>query len=484
MLAAGRTNPEIAAALGVTLAGAKWHVSELISRLGVSSREEAADYWREQNRLPRRLSRSLRGLFGAGLWKAMAIGGAAGGVVAATVALGAMVNAASSDAGPAAEPRAPAFTEAEARERARFIAGEYLKQTNIPQLTTVAGHPLTIDDLDLVKFAAALTSAPAGHAALAGWSATFRREDISMPDMGWTDGMVTVTVLFEDGTGKVRTANARRGSKGMEAAQPPPPAATPDFSAHERVGPFIPILRVDGEGLHQTLNIYRTQGGDWCWWNVSDRGSASGSCSVDPGLGPSPDIFGVSGSGPGAIQGQPTAGYAFAVLSARVDHVELVFEDGNPLVLPAIDFPPETGLTWRAFGAALPADRGNLLVIRALATDGSEIAQFPLRHGPDVPPYIVMPLDYVDFSGTGNSTGGAFRLPPPAFPVKIALLATHDDSGPIIADLVCDTGVVRIIDQPGAVGAPSGSLVIDLPPGATTCAFDVHASGHWSFVTK
>ena len=44
LVAAGRTNPEIAKALGISLAGAKWHVSEVLSRLGVTSREEAAQY--------------------------------------------------------------------------------------------------------------------------------------------------------------------------------------------------------------------------------------------------------------------------------------------------------------------------------------------------------------------------------------------------------------------------------------------------------
>ena len=65
LLVAGRTNPEIAEALGVSLAGAKWHVSEVIPRLGVTSREEAAEYWREQNRLPRRFARVMRKLLGS-----------------------------------------------------------------------------------------------------------------------------------------------------------------------------------------------------------------------------------------------------------------------------------------------------------------------------------------------------------------------------------------------------------------------------------
>jgi hypothetical protein len=406
--------------------------------------------------------------------------------VSATVAVvaAAIIVRATNDSSMAAQATISGFTESEARDRARYIAGEYLKQTNIPQLTLVAGHVLTIDDLDLVKLTRAFTSPPAGQPPVAGWSATFRREDIPMPDMGWTDGVVTVTVLFEDGTGKVRTANAGRRSKAIDAAPSPPPAATTDPAARQRVGPLIPILRIDATNLHQTLNVYQAKDGGWCWWNGSDSGAGGGSCSIDPTFGPSPDIFGVSAWDPGIEQGQPRAGYAYGALSARVDHVELVFERDAPLTVAATDFPAETGLPWRAFGVALPAESGNVTVIRALDSDGSEIAQFLLPHGPDVPPYIVMPLDYIDFSGTGDSKGGAFRLPPPAFPVKIALLATHDDSGPITADLLCDTGTVRILEQPGAVGALNGSLIIDLPPDATTCTFDVGATGRWSFVTK
>src|SRR3970282_2793029 len=41
LLAEGRTNREIGEALGMTLDGAKWHVGEIISKLGVASREEA-----------------------------------------------------------------------------------------------------------------------------------------------------------------------------------------------------------------------------------------------------------------------------------------------------------------------------------------------------------------------------------------------------------------------------------------------------------
>ena len=76
LVAAGRTNVQIARALGISLAGAKWHVSEVISRLGVTSREEAAQYTprREtmseillETDLPNRLARGkVRDIFDLG----------------------------------------------------------------------------------------------------------------------------------------------------------------------------------------------------------------------------------------------------------------------------------------------------------------------------------------------------------------------------------------------------------------------------------
>jgi hypothetical protein len=84
LLVRGRTNGQIAETLGISLDGAKWHVSEIITRLGVDSRDEAAEYWRERNGLRMRFSRFLGGLFsGTGLKVA--------GGVAATAAVGVAV---------------------------------------------------------------------------------------------------------------------------------------------------------------------------------------------------------------------------------------------------------------------------------------------------------------------------------------------------------------------------------------------------------
>ena len=64
LVAEGRTNPEIAAALGITLDGAKYHVSELLTRLGLRRREEVGEWYRAHFGPVARLRAAVRGMFG------------------------------------------------------------------------------------------------------------------------------------------------------------------------------------------------------------------------------------------------------------------------------------------------------------------------------------------------------------------------------------------------------------------------------------
>lgn len=71
LIVAGHTNQEIADRLGITLSGAKWHVSELLSLFGFFSREEMAEFWasRPSTRRfgwPNLGALPLRGLLGTG----------------------------------------------------------------------------------------------------------------------------------------------------------------------------------------------------------------------------------------------------------------------------------------------------------------------------------------------------------------------------------------------------------------------------------
>jgi DNA-binding CsgD family transcriptional regulator len=83
LMAQGRTNFEIAQALGLSLEGAKYHVSEILAKFDVASREEAVAAWRAHRSPAARAKRFLAGL--PGLLPGSA---AAKGVTLALVAAG------------------------------------------------------------------------------------------------------------------------------------------------------------------------------------------------------------------------------------------------------------------------------------------------------------------------------------------------------------------------------------------------------------
>jgi DNA-binding CsgD family transcriptional regulator len=88
-IAAGRTNGEIASELGVTIDGVKWHVREIFDRLDVSSREEAAEWWRRERSVGRRLIAVPMSLgFGGPVAVAAAVGIA---ILVAVVTIGVVV---------------------------------------------------------------------------------------------------------------------------------------------------------------------------------------------------------------------------------------------------------------------------------------------------------------------------------------------------------------------------------------------------------
>lgn len=87
LLVARKTNAEIAAALGITAHGAKWHVGEILSKLQAGSREEAAEYWRRQNGMAPRFARVFRAFIGSAATQWI-VGGAVSGVLVAALVLG------------------------------------------------------------------------------------------------------------------------------------------------------------------------------------------------------------------------------------------------------------------------------------------------------------------------------------------------------------------------------------------------------------
>lgn len=100
LIARGKTNGEIARELGISLDGAKFHVREILSRMGVDSREEAVEAWRRRKRGPQW---RMPAWFS---WPAaMGFGGLAGAAGVFAVALFAWVlPALSGDDGPRSQP--------------------------------------------------------------------------------------------------------------------------------------------------------------------------------------------------------------------------------------------------------------------------------------------------------------------------------------------------------------------------------------------
>ncbi|MBE0607949.1 MAG: helix-turn-helix transcriptional regulator, partial [Dehalococcoidia bacterium] len=132
LLVQGKTNGEVAGALGITLDGAKWNVSEILGKLGLATREEAADYWRWRNRHGRGVVRALRGLAGPAALK-----WAAGGVAAVAVAAIAVGFFANQDSEPAAPGEFYLEARVEVVDRSRTVG------------TNIAGATPAADDAEI-----------------------------------------------------------------------------------------------------------------------------------------------------------------------------------------------------------------------------------------------------------------------------------------------------------------------------------------------
>ncbi|MBE0611929.1 MAG: hypothetical protein IH609_21295 [Dehalococcoidia bacterium] len=98
LLVRGYTNGQIADQLGISLDGAKWHVSEIITRLGVDSRDEAAEYWRHQNGLRMRFTRVLQAFVSSTTLKVAGGTAAVASMVIATVLVVSALQQAGNDA--------------------------------------------------------------------------------------------------------------------------------------------------------------------------------------------------------------------------------------------------------------------------------------------------------------------------------------------------------------------------------------------------
>jgi DNA-binding CsgD family transcriptional regulator len=128
LLAANRTNFEIAQALGISLDGAKWHVREVLARLGVDSREQAAEYWRRERSWVRRAIAFLTPVAQmatskVGVFAAVAL--VSGAVVAGAFALR------------GGRDETPSQGEASASPTATAVADDLAPRTDVPMVDQV-----------------------------------------------------------------------------------------------------------------------------------------------------------------------------------------------------------------------------------------------------------------------------------------------------------------------------------------------------------
>ena len=135
LIADGYTNAQIAERCEITLDGAKWNVSEILGKLGLDSREEAADYWRWRSGLRHRLAAPMRAVVGLSAFKWIAAGGlAVVAIGASAVAWAATNGAGSASSGPGNQTTPPFVLEA-------TITFTDTSKTADASIATASGNP-------------------------------------------------------------------------------------------------------------------------------------------------------------------------------------------------------------------------------------------------------------------------------------------------------------------------------------------------------
>ncbi|MEX0782285.1 MAG: helix-turn-helix transcriptional regulator [Dehalococcoidia bacterium] len=146
LLAKGHSNGEIAEALGISLPGAKWHVRELMDRVGVESRDELAEWWERERSVGARLGRTVRALLGAGLGKVGAAAAAGTVIFAASAVVVGFAALGSGSASDESEEVTPTLSRGEAESRARMQLQGHLESIGFDGQYSTNGHAVGAED--------------------------------------------------------------------------------------------------------------------------------------------------------------------------------------------------------------------------------------------------------------------------------------------------------------------------------------------------
>jgi DNA-binding CsgD family transcriptional regulator len=135
LIARGRTNGEIATSLGIGFETAKTHVSAVIGKFGVSSREEVAAAWNDYQSLGSRFLRMRLAAAGWFSFKPMAVGAAVAGVAVVCAVAIAVAVSLSGDGTGAPRPQDPIPTAVAARPVPTALPGAWVGKADIEVAT-------------------------------------------------------------------------------------------------------------------------------------------------------------------------------------------------------------------------------------------------------------------------------------------------------------------------------------------------------------
>jgi DNA-binding CsgD family transcriptional regulator len=366
----GHTNGEIGERLGISAAGAKWHVAELLDRYNVATREEliaAVEADRAPRARFRRMAAALAGLLPAKAAAAFAVAG-----LAAIGSLTVVFVAIDGRGGPPTPPVAPTsvslppavadarWTPAEAYGHALADAAAMLKgQVDGRRLAAITTAQLTLAESRWLPQATSYDAPDGDHYWTAApgepkdlWLFRWTAGNVVLGDRG-IDSVTPVPppttltlelLLIDGGDGQpflsvFTVEGAFRNDTGFRSR-------SLDAHAHDNdpAGPDVPVATLNNIPGAETMSVHRTQGGGWCTSTSANRGAVL--C-----VGPvqQPDVPMVYAGPSTTVSADGVKGPRIVTVwaSADVAQVRFVFRDGSQLTFATNAAPPALGLDYR-----------------------------------------------------------------------------------------------------------------------------------------
>ncbi|HEY4669879.1 MAG TPA: helix-turn-helix transcriptional regulator [Tepidiformaceae bacterium] len=482
LLARGYTNGQIGEALGISLDGAKWHVSEVMGKLGVESREAAAAYWREYRRPLTRATRWARSLAASPfLLKAGAVSVASAAIVGGALLVTAMAR--SGDGQQSVQAQALAtngvrdFTVEEATRLALQIGREHLQRaTGAGEAgrAEIDGRAVRVEDFILrERLFTPLTNSVEfyGNATVTSglpsdrWGFVFEIDGTVHPDVGGSLAHVRLHLVIEDGSGTVVSLGAEVGPAQMSFYSPETlrrVAAGEDLSQDaEKLASGESVPRVfatyDDDLRRITVSVYGDPN-DPCL-RFDDTAAPDGVGLICPARNlPGDVLYSLMGG----------EGVALGTAAITVASVAAVDGTGRETEVPVHPLPVEYAGRFVVFFG--PVTGAGSLELRD--GDGAVLETVPLaRTGPPPPPDPAYIANFF-VEAVGPALSDEFDVPDASRSYPFILEFPADAEGAtIIAE--CDAGQATILERTGPLSPQDRSIIATFPDGSTRCSLRV-----------